>query len=90
VDRQGLDRFHSYLREQLAGVLASSPNVVLYNPADALCPTKGLCPRQRNGYMLYSDGNHLSAYGAVTVMDDFVAFLNRQNGHRQTDVIKSK
>jgi hypothetical protein len=40
--------------------------------------------------MLYSDGNHLSTYGAVMVMDDFVAFLNRQNGNRQTDAIKSK
>ena len=90
VDRQGLNRFDAYLRKQLAGVLASSPNIVLYNPADALCSTKGLCPRQRNGYMLYSDGNHLSTYGAVTVMDDFVAFLNRQSGNRQADVIKSK
>jgi len=90
VERQGLDRFDAYLRKQLAGVLASSPNVVLYNPADALCPTMGLCPRQRNGYLLYSDGNHLSTYGAVTVMDDFVAFLNRQNGNRQADVIKRK
>jgi len=35
-------------------------------------------------------GNHLSTNGAVTVMDDFVAFLNRQNGNRQADVIKSK
>lgn len=78
VDRQGLDRFDAYLRQQLAGVLASSPNVVVYNPADALCPSKGLCPRQRNGNPLYSDGDHLSAHGAVTVMDDFVAFLNRQ------------
>jgi hypothetical protein len=90
VDRQRLDRFDAYLRKQLAGVLASNPNVVLYNPADALCPTKVLCPRQRNGYMLYSDGNHLSTYGAVMVMDDFVAFLNRQNGNRQTDPKKSK
>ena len=80
VDRQGLNRFAAYLRQQLAGQLANRPNVVLYNPADALCPAKGLCPRQRNGYLLYSDGDHLSAYGAVTVMDDFVAFLNRQNG----------
>lgn len=78
VDRQGLDRFNAYLRQQLAGLLASHPNVILYNPADALCPTKGLCPRQRHGYLLYSDGDHLSAYGAVTVMDDFVAFLRRQ------------
>ena len=81
VDRQGLDRFDAYLREQLAGMLASSPNVILYNPADALCPTKGLCPRQRNGYLLYSDGNHLSTYGVITIMDDFVAFLSRPNGN---------
>jgi len=80
VDRQGLDRFNAYLRQQLAGLLASHSNVVLYNPADALCPSKGLCPRQRHGYLLYSDGNHLSAYGAATVMDDFVAFLHRQKG----------
>jgi len=80
VDRQGLDRFDAYLRQQLAGLLASHPNVVLYNPADALCPSKGPCPRQRNGYLLYGDGDHLSAYGAVTVMDDFVAFLHRQYG----------
>ncbi len=36
VEHQGLDRFDAYLSKQLAGVLASSPNVVLYNPADAL------------------------------------------------------
>ena len=80
VDRQGLDRFDAYLRQQLAGLLASRPNVVLYNPADALCPSKSLCPRQRNGHLLYSDGDHLSAYGAVTVLDDFVAFLRRSSG----------
>ena len=82
VDRQGLDRFNAYLRQQLAGLLAGHPNVVLYNPADALCPSKGLCPRQHNGYLLYSDGDHLSPYGAVTVMDDFVAFLHQQNGRQ--------
>jgi hypothetical protein len=85
VDRQGLDRFNAYLRQQLAGLLASHPNVVLYNPADALCPSKGPCPRQRHGYLLYSDGNHLSAYGAATVMDDFVAFLHRQNGSQAAE-----
>lgn len=77
VNRQGLDRFATYLRQQLAGTLASRPNLLIYNPADALCPSKGLCPRQRNGYFLYSDGDHLSTYGAIAVMDDFVAFLNR-------------
>ena len=82
--------YEAYLSNLLAGVLASSPNVVLYNPADALCPTKGLCPRQRNGYLLYSDGNHLSTYGAIMVMDDFVAFLNQPNGNRQAGMIKRK
>jgi peptidoglycan/LPS O-acetylase OafA/YrhL len=85
VDRQGLDRFNAYLRQQLAGLLASHPNVVLYNPADALCPTKGPCPRRRHGYLLYSDGDHLSAYGAVTVLDDFVAFLHRQKGSQPAE-----
>jgi len=32
--------FEAYLSKLLAGVLASSPNVVLYSPADALCPTQ--------------------------------------------------
>jgi hypothetical protein len=42
-DCQELDPlFEAYLSKLLAGVLASSPNVVLYSPADALCPTKGL------------------------------------------------
>ncbi len=82
VDRQKLDRFDAYLRQQLAGLLASRPNLIIYNPVDALCPSKGLCPRQRNGYLLYSDGNHLSTYGAVTVMDHFVDFLKRQKASK--------
>ena len=89
VDRQGLDRFNAYLRQQLAGLLTSRPNVVLYNPLDALCPPKGLCPRQRNGYLLYSDGDHLSTYGAVTVMDHFAAFLNRQNESQSAPLKRS-
>ena len=52
---------------------------MLHNPLDALCPAgTGRCPRLRDGRLLYSDGDHLSGYGASLVLDDLMAALRRQ------------
>jgi hypothetical protein len=52
---------------------------MLHNPLDALCPAgTGRCPRLRDGRLLYSDGDHLSGYGASLVLDDLMAALRRR------------
>jgi len=79
VDRRPMAQFSSYLKRQLQARLAAYPQVLIYDPLDALCPPReGRCPRQKGGFLLYSDGDHLSAYGASLVLDHLVAFLRQR------------
>jgi len=79
LDRRSLDRLSTYLKGQLQPLLARHPQVVVHDPLDALCSARtGRCPRLRDGVPLYSDGDHLSAYGASLVLDDLVTSLRRQ------------
>jgi len=79
LDRRSLDRLSTYLKGQLQPLLARHPQLVVHDPLDALCSTRtGRCPRLRDGVPLYSDGDHLSAYGASLVLDDLVTSLRRQ------------
>jgi hypothetical protein len=59
--------------------VARHPHLILHDPLNALCSAgTGRCPRLRNGVLLYSDGDHLSGYGASLVLDDLVTSLRRQ------------
>jgi peptidoglycan/LPS O-acetylase OafA/YrhL len=79
LDRRDHDRLNAYLKRQLQPLVARHPHLVLHDPLDALCPPRtGRCPRLRDGRLLYSDGDHLSGYGASLVLDDLVASLRRQ------------
>jgi hypothetical protein len=76
-DRRGLDRFAGSFEAELRRGLAGRPNLLIHNPADSLCGPQR-CPRLRDGALLYSDGDHLSAYGASLVLDGLVADLERR------------
>jgi hypothetical protein len=76
-DRRGLDRFSASFEAELRRGLAGRPNLLIHNPADSLCGPQR-CPRLRDGALLYSDGDHLSAYGASLVLDGLVADLERR------------
>ena len=79
LDRRDLDRLSAYLKRQLQPLVARHPHVVLHDPLNALCPAgTGRCPRLRDGRLLYSDGDHLSGYGASLVLDNLVASLDRR------------
>jgi lysophospholipase L1-like esterase len=79
VERRSLERFSAYLQRQLAPLLAQHRQIVVHDPLNSLCPPRqGRCPRLRNGFLLYSDGDHLSRYGASLVLDDLVAALRRR------------
>ncbi len=79
LDRRGLDRLSAYLKERLQPLIARHPHLVLHDPLDALCPPgTGRCPRLRDGRLLYSDGDHLTGFGASLVLDDLVTSLRRQ------------
>ncbi len=79
LPRASFDRLNTYLQTAIAARLAAAPNLSVYNPLNALCPpAAGRCLRQRDGWLLYSDADHLSAYGASIVLDDLVAFLRQQ------------
>jgi peptidoglycan/LPS O-acetylase OafA/YrhL len=81
--RQGIDRrepqqLTAYLRQALAPLQTRHPNLSLHDPLDTLCPPgQGRCPRLRQGSLLYSDGDHLSAYGATLVIDDLITAQRR-------------
>jgi hypothetical protein len=59
--------------------VARHPHLILHDPLNALCPAgTGRCPRLSDGRLLYSDGDHLSGYGASLVLDDLMAALRRR------------
>jgi len=79
IARRSLDRLTTYLKGQLQPLLTQHPNLLVHDPLDVLCPARtGRCPRLRDGVLLYSDGDHLTSYGASLVLDDLVASLRRQ------------
>lgn len=79
LDRRDLDRLSAYLKRQLQPLVARHPHLILHDPLNALCPAgTGRCPRLRDGRLLYSDGDHLSGYGASLVLDDLMAALRRR------------
>jgi lysophospholipase L1-like esterase len=79
LDRRDLDRLSAYLKRQLQPLVARHPHLILHDPLNALCPAgTGRCPRLRDGRLLYSDGDHLSGYGASLVLDDLLAALRRR------------
>jgi len=79
IERRPLERFSAHLQNQLRPLLAQHPKLLLHDPLPSLCPPRsGRCPRLRNGYLLYSDGDHLSRYGASLVLDDLLAALRRR------------
>jgi peptidoglycan/LPS O-acetylase OafA/YrhL len=79
LDRRDHDRLSAYLKRQLQPLVARHPHLILHDPLNALCPAgTGRCPRLRDGRLLYSDGDHLSGYGASLVLDDLMAALRRR------------
>jgi len=75
--RAPLDRFSASFGGELRRGLANRPNVRIHNPADSLCGAQR-CARLRDGGLLYSDGDHLTGYGAALVLDGLVADLRRK------------
>jgi peptidoglycan/LPS O-acetylase OafA/YrhL len=56
-----------------------SPGVFFIDPAQIFCPNKTPCQIAANGHALYSDGNHLSVFGALwsrPMLDPFFRSLN--------------
>jgi peptidoglycan/LPS O-acetylase OafA/YrhL len=52
-------------------------NVSIFRPIDTICPESLLvCSSHRGDEMLYSDGNHLSNYGASILYPEFMNFLH--------------
>jgi len=77
--RHDADQLSAYLKRRLQPLVARHPNLALHDPLDALCTAgSGRCPRLRDGRLLYSDGDHLSAYGASLVLDHLMASLQRR------------
>jgi peptidoglycan/LPS O-acetylase OafA/YrhL len=56
-------------------------SVLIYDTRPFLCSVKGTsCPSEMNGHMLYSYGDHLSAYGAGMIAGDLVLTAERFAG----------
>jgi peptidoglycan/LPS O-acetylase OafA/YrhL len=47
------------------GEYVGSPGVSFIDPAEIFCPNKTPCLISESGHALYSDGNHLSVFGAL-------------------------
>ncbi len=82
INRREPQQLTAYLRQKLAPLLSRHPNLRLHDPLDTLCPPgQGRCPRLRQNRLLYSDGDHLSAYGASLVIDDLLTAQRRPTSH---------
>lgn len=67
------------VRQQIEGVLQASPNVVLFDGFDALCPAGAVrCRSVGAEGPLFRDHSHLSRQGSLRLVEPFTALLSRQ------------
>ena len=58
--REATERFDAIVQ----GIVASSPSVFAFDPADRLCGSSGVCRTVEDDVILYRDDNHLSVTGS--------------------------
>jgi len=64
------------LRNMLADLAAGMEGVTLFDPLESVCPEgHDTCSTHRGLELLYSDGNHLTHAGAVSLYPRFQRFL---------------
>jgi peptidoglycan/LPS O-acetylase OafA/YrhL len=66
------------IRSLLMNLADRTEGVVVFDPFDSICPPdQSQCSTHRKGELLFSDGNHLTNAGAVSLHPRFKMFLER-------------
>jgi len=76
VDALMVKTQYSNLRSKLLRIASQSSNLFVYDPLPVLCPNeREVCTADGR----FADDNHLSDRGALSLYEDFTAFLRRYN-----------
>ncbi len=83
ASRADFERFRQPVLDSFARIAARVPEVAVWDPLAALCPTD-TCSTALEGRPLYFDGDHLSAFGNLILLPGFsraIAGLSQYPGH---------
>jgi peptidoglycan/LPS O-acetylase OafA/YrhL len=65
------------LLHDLRRAAASNPHLLLFEPFNHLCPSSSMkCSAIENGQVVYTDNNHISRAGSLSLLRPFNAFLS--------------
>jgi hypothetical protein len=74
IPRPDVERYRAPTLRALQGLAAATPRSRVWDPLPALC-SGATCNALRQGRPLFFDGDHLSPYGNLVLLPDFVAAL---------------
>ncbi|WP_058912459.1 acyltransferase family protein [Entomohabitans teleogrylli] len=72
MDRALLQKYRAPVLDSYAQVVQAVPSVSVWDPFPVLCPGE-VCSVWKDGHALFFDGDHLSAWGSMTLLADFSA-----------------
>lgn len=74
VERELLQKYRAPVLNSYNQVKNALPTVSVWDPFPVLCPGNE-CNVWRDGHAMFFDGDHLSAYGSMTLLPDFTAYM---------------
>jgi hypothetical protein len=74
--RADLEWFRAPVMEAMARIEAAYSGVTIWDPMQSLCGER-TCSAMRDGRPLFFDGDHLSPYGNLVLLDSFAAEIHR-------------
>ncbi len=74
VERDLLQKFRAPVLGSYNQVINALPAVSVWDPFPALCPGN-TCNVWREGHAMFFDGDHLSAYGNMTLLPSFTSYM---------------
>lgn len=74
VERDLLQKFRAPVLSSFNQVINALPAVSVWDPFPVLCPGN-TCDAWREGHSMFFDGDHLSAFGSMTLLPDFTAYM---------------
>ncbi len=83
IPRAANDRHRAPVLAAFDGIVSGRPGVRLFDPIDGLCDAER-CPAEKDGIVLYSDDDHLTASAARGLAQRFDGFTRWINDTRVT------
>lgn len=74
MKRDLLQKYRAPVLNSYSQVINALPSVSVWDPFPVLCPGTE-CSVWREGHSMFFDGDHLSAYGSMTLLPDFTTYM---------------